>query len=340
MNILFHHTAVPADLPRLDAVMQEIDFLQRHFRGQTVWLRPRLRAFLPFPRYFFGFQTLRWLRSQEGEVDFHHVFNPDLYLFPVLTWLKRPIIYSPVAGLSKSGRTPAPSLKRRLAWIVVNNRRDWESLQELGFSRVRLIPPGFDRSAFTPSPPPSDKRLILLVGSAPWNLSQFNTKGVDTLLAAVGQIPDLKLIFLWRGIHGREMEKKVIRAGVGDRVELIQGAVDVNRVLAGVHAGIVLADRPTLVKAHPNSLMEALAAGRPILISRCIAMADLAEETGCGVVLDDNSLAEVVRGIQILRAGYGEYQQKALAVGRERFSPAISLEGYRDLYAAVQRTGL
>jgi hypothetical protein len=27
-------------------------------------------------------------------------------------------------------------------------------------------------------------------------------------------------------------------------------------------------------------------------------------------------------------------------VGRERFSPAISLEGYRDLYAAVQRTGL
>ncbi|MBI5583987.1 MAG: glycosyltransferase [Deltaproteobacteria bacterium] len=338
MTIFFHHTAAPLGLRRLDAVIQEIDFLQYHFQGRTVLLRPRLRAKIPFPRALFGFQHLPWLRRQESGVDFHHVFNPDLYLFPVLKWLKRPIIYSPVAGVSKTGIDPPLSLKRHIEWIVVNNRRDWERLQRLGFHNLRLIPPGFDRSRFTVSRPPLGDRLNVLVGSSPWNLSQFQSKGVDTLLAAAQKMSNLRLVFLWRGFFVKEMEKRIKAAGVTDQVELINEAVDVNRVLAGVHAGIVLAERTTLVKGYPNSLMEALAAGKPILVSRCIAMADLVEETGCGLVFNDNSLDEVVQGFQNLKDGYREYQEKALEVGRDRFSLSEALEGYRDLYGAMQQT--
>ena len=338
MNILFHHTAVPVKVRRFDAVVQEIDFLRSHFPGEMISLRPRLRSIIPFPRFFFGFQSLRWLRHQERAVDFHHVFNPDLYLFPVLKWLKRPVIYSPVAGLSKTGKPPSLSLNRYIDWIVVNSRRDWESLHRLGFNNLRLIPPGFDRSGFTASRLPISDRLILLVGSAPWTVSQFRSKGVDTLLAAARKVSSLKLVFLWRGYHVEEMKKRVKAAGLTDQVELINEAVEVNRVLAGVHAAIVLADRATLVKGYPHSLMESLAAGKPILVSRCIAMAELVEETGCGLVFNDNALENVVQGIQNLRTGYREYQERALLVGRDRFFLSETLKGYRELYAVVKRT--
>jgi glycosyltransferase involved in cell wall biosynthesis len=337
MKILFHHTAVPVGVRRFDAVVQEIDFLLNHFQGETVFLRPRIRAIFPFPRFFFGFQALHWLRRKEGEVDFHHIFNPDLYLFPILKWLKRPIIYSPVAGVSKTGKPPSLSLNRYIDWIVVNNRRDWENLHRLGFHNLRLIPPGFDRSGFAPSRMPITDRLIVLVGSAPWNMGQFQTKGVDTLLAAARKIPDLKLVFLWRGLLLPEMKKRIAAAGLRDRVELINEAVDVKRVLAGAHASVVLADRTTLVKGYPHSLMEALAAGKPVLLSRCIAMADLVEETGCGLVFNDNSLDEVVQGFHNLRTRYREYQDKAFEVGRDRFSLSEALEGYRSLYGAVMQ---
>ena len=337
MRILYYHTAVPVLIKKTDAVVQEIDLLRGRFKGEMVTLRPRIRALIPFPRFFFGLQWIAKIRKEEFCADCHHVFNPDLFFFPILRWLRSPIVYSVVAGVGHQTVRLNPAIDRFVDWITVNNPRDWRALRKVGYSRIQMVPPGFDGSRIFPSPPPGLKKFTVLVGSAPWTLAQFRLKGIDTLLEAARQMPDLNLVFLWRGYFFEELQQRIRGAQVADRVQVFNDQVDINRVLSGVHAGIVLAEGSTLVKAYPHSLLECLAAGRPILVSRCIAMADLVDETKCGLVLEGMTAREVSAKIMELRDNYGEYSPRARGVVRDHFSLGAMLQGYQEVYELTRR---
>jgi hypothetical protein len=97
---------------------------------------------------------------------------------------------------------------------------------------------------------------------------------------------DLHLVFLWRGILYEEMMERVQARGLGGRVRVLNERVDVNMLLAEASAAVVLADRSDVVKAYPHSLLESLAAGKPVLVSRAIPMARWVEQAGLGVVVD------------------------------------------------------
>jgi glycosyltransferase involved in cell wall biosynthesis len=337
MKILYYHTAVPARIKKTDAVVQEIDILRSRFKGQMVNLRPRIRAIIPFPRFFFGLQWIIKIRKDAFRADCHHVFNPDLFLFPILRWLGAPIVYSVVAGVGDRFVLLNPAINQFVAWITVNNPRDWLILSNAGYPRIRMILPGFDHSRIFPSPHPSLKKFTILVGSAPWTLAQFRSKGVGVLLEAARRMPDLNLVFLWRGYFFKELQKRIKRAQVGDRVRVFNDQVDINRVLSGVHAGIVLADRSTLVKAYPNSLLECLAAGRPILVSRSIALSDLVEETKCGLVLEGLNAEEVIAKITELRDTYEEYSPRTRRMLADHFAPEAMIRGYENIYESTGR---
>jgi glycosyltransferase involved in cell wall biosynthesis len=152
------------------------------------------------------------------------------------------------------------------------------------------------------------------------------------LLDVAGSLP-LRLVFLWRGLLRDELQRHIARRGLNRRVEIINEATDVNRVLARVHATVVLAETDKLVKAYPHSLMESLAAGKPVLVSGCIPMADYVAEAQCGEVvprLTPDDLRAAIRG---LMDHYGECQAKALTRGRADFALAPMLEAYGEVYA-------
>jgi hypothetical protein len=141
--------------------------------------------------------------------------------------------------------------------------------------------------------------LTLLASSAPWTVKQFESKGVNALLADKVR-PDVRLIFLWRALHFEEMQRRVAQHGLGERVTIINQRVNVSEVLAQVHAVLVLAQGATLVKAYPHSLMKALAAGRPVLVSRAIPMADYVEQTACGVIVENVDAQSILRALDKL----------------------------------------
>ena len=76
-----------------------------------------------------------------------------------------------------------------------------------------------------------------------------------------------------------ELEKKT--TGLEKQVEILNKRVDVNAVLAGVHGSIALVTNPAIIRSFPHSLMESLAAGKPVIVSRSIPMSDYVEQTGC-----------------------------------------------------------
>lgn len=335
MRVLYHLTIPRPDTPELDAVVQEVEALRAGVDGEIVYVNPARRPGSRFPERLYGLAHLPGLRRREAHIDVHHLFNAHLYAFPYLRGLRKPIIYTLAAGLRSTTRPRHPHRLAALARIIVNNTRDRETLRGWGLRNVELIRPGIDVTRLTPQPPPAAAEPTLLMGSAPWTIEQFESKGVEALLEAAQARPDLKLIFLWRGLYFEEIERRIAQRGLGERITLINRRVDVNEVLAQAHAAVVLASDPTLVKAYPHSLLEALAAGRPVLVSRSIPMADYVEQTGCGQVVERIAPGSILTALARLEASYGAHRAAALQVGQRDFSRQELVEAYGRLYAAI-----
>ncbi len=330
VKILYHLTVLPPKIPEAEALSQEITALRGHFEGDLLFLNPNPWATGPIPRLFFGWHKLATIRRHERTVDLHHFYNPDPYPFPLLRWLRRPVIYTITSGF-EAGRVDAAYFNG-LAGVTVPDERSGQRLAEAGVTNVTVIRPGIDTARFTYAPPPTDGRIRLMVGSAPWTEAQFASKGVDALLAAAAQEPRLNLVFLWRGVLAESFERRVQQWGVQDQVTVFNRLVDVNQVLAGVHGAITLADAPGIVKSYPHSLLDSLAAGKPVLVSRSIPMADYVAETGCGVVVETVDPTAILAGVSRLMAAYDHFQYSALQRGQSDFGLEAMFAQHRKLY--------
>jgi len=333
MKILYHITSIVPPFPDTDAVFQEVKALESRFGGTTINLYPFKRPFRFFPRFLYGIHRRQELTKIESSFDLHHVFHPTPYIFPILKRLKKPIIYSVNAGINGH-----PLLKKKSLFIhtlVISNKRDEAALQSCGVRNYRLILPGINTSRFSYTPPSSND-FVLLVSSAPWIPQQFKQKGIDALLEAVSRTTNMRLIFLWRGLLIKELEKRIKKFKVKDHVEIINKKTDVNKVLARSHATVVLAESSELVKAYPHSLLESLAAGKPVLTSQAIPMADFVQENRCGEVISKINVEELKRGIERLRENYDDYQKQAFVIGQRDFSLSTMLKAFEQLYSEIR----
>ena len=337
MNILYCLTIPPPEMPECDAVVQEVETLRDHFGGDVVYLNPNRHLPLRLPRIAFGIHKLGQLRDREVGLDIHHLFNPDPFPFPVLRLLRRPVVYSLTGGVED--RQPNVGFLASLAAITVTDERSLDRLRSWGLDNSRLVRPGVDTTRFTCFPLPLQSEITLMVGSAPWTRAQFQQKGIEAILSAAQRFPQLRLVFLWRGVLADEMERRVRRMNLEKQVQVLNEKVDVNEVLAGVHASVALATNPAIIRSYPHSLMESLAAGKPVLVSRCIPMADYVEQTGCGKVvksLDPTSILDVVKA---LAREYESLQGAARHVGQKNFSQQAMIASFRRVYEHVLGPG-
>lgn len=334
VRVFYLMTAPPPAIEGTDAVLQEAETLRSRFGGELAHLTPSPRPWARIPRPLHGLHMLRSLRHLERQVDLHHIYHAELFSFPVLRLLRKPIVYTVVAGL-RSEWTPSAGLLARLSAIAVPSQRDMDRLVHLGVSHAHLVRPGIDVSRYSHNPIQEGDGITLLAGSAPWTKEQFRTKGVDALLRVARKTPSLRLVFLWRGWLLEDLRKRVASLDLSDRVEVISERADVDRILGRVHAAVVLAEEQRLVKAYPNSLMEALVCGRPILVSSCIAMADYVGATGCGRVVTGIQEGALLEGIRHLERDYASLQANARQVGRRDFSQERLVEAYQVLYESV-----
>jgi len=333
MNILYHLTVLPPKMPEAEAMSQEISALRANFGGDLVYLNPNQFSPVYVPRLLFGFHKLRQLWAREANLAMHQVYNPDPFPFPILRLLRRPVVYTLSCGVQN--KQPRVAFFNSLAAVTVSDERSLKRLRSWGVDNCHLVRPGIDTSRFSFSPLPLGSEIRLMVGSAPWAGTQFRTKGVDALLSAAQQSPGLHLIFLWRGVLAEEMEARVHRMNLGKQVQVLNKRVDVNQVLASVHASITLAESPAIVRAYPHSLMDSLASGKPILVSRALPMSDYVEQSGCGKVVEGVNPTDILTAVEALAGEYEDVQKTAQQVGQRDFSQQAMLASYQKVYDHV-----
>lgn len=335
MNICFHLTAPPPALKGTDAIFQDVELLRAHFGGQIVQLYPLRRPTRWLPKFLYGQHMRHHMLKLDREADAHQVHFAFFHFFPVLRRLSKPIIYVVTAGLQGQA-DPSPQDLARVRCFVISNERDRGALQRWGVENYVLIRPGIDTSRFTYTPPAGKWPFTLCVGSAPWTRGQFQSKGIDHILWALREISDLRAVFLWRGNLERELRRRIRRFGVEAQTEIINRTVNVNDVLARCHAAVVLAATARLVKAYPHSLLESLAAGKPVLISETIPMADYVREKECGVVVPAHAPLEFAHALRHLMEDYNRYLSNARHWGALDFSQDEFLRRFGELYQSLK----
>lgn len=335
MPPLYHFTVMPPKMPEAVAELQEINMLRGRFGGDLWYVNPNQHSPVYLPRLLFGFPLLGKLRRAEPHIDLHHFYNPDAFAFPFLRWLQKPIIYA-VSGGVGSGRINA-AFFNRMAAVAVPDARSLRRLAAHGVTNGVQMRPGIDTTRFRHHPQPLTGDMRLLMASAPWTEAQFRSKGIDALLEAAVQQPRLHLTFLWRGVLEEAMRARVRRLNLQERVTVINQRVDVNAVLAEMHGAVALASQPGIMKAYPHSLLDALAAGKPVLVNRAIPMADYVEESGCGAVIETLTADSILAALEMWCGQYAELTATACVVGQRDFSQQQFVEAYGALYQRLMR---
>jgi glycosyltransferase involved in cell wall biosynthesis len=335
MKILYLLTAPDPAVPGTDAVFQEVSALHSAFPSEVANIFPLRRPTRWYPTYLLGLAKLGCVADWNARFDLFHVYGSVLRPFPFLRLLKKPVVFTVAAGLEPNAPIKVASL-HALHTVVVTHERDRERLAGLARPESVMIRPGIDTKRFSEMPPPPlVPPFTVLVGSAPWTAAQFTSKGIVALLEAMKSIPDLRLVFLWRGWHRAILEQLIAERALAHRCDILDGWVDVSQVLTWCHAAVVLAANARLVKAYPHSLLEALAAGRPVLASSTLGIAHYVDEKGCGVVVHGMKDGSVLQALEKLRGSYEQYRTAACSDRARAFGLDHFVEAHRQLYRAV-----
>lgn len=331
LKVLYISPSPPPEIQGTDGLFTEIGNLRKFFGGDTISLSPARSLPPVIPVSLYGMHQIRSLRRYNRDVDIFHLFFPYLVNFRVLRYLSKPIIYTITSGIDeKYLRRSVP-----LCTLVVSSLHEANILRSRGSLRVHVVRPGIDLSLVHVMPPQEPgSEFVLLAGSAPWTRRQFDTKGFNLLLKLMKRLPQIRLICLWRGTLYREWSKRVNSFGLADRVEIIQEKRDISGILSRCHAAVVLSATSDQVKSYPNSLMESLAAGRPVLVSRSNPMSYYVEDNGCGKVIEDLSLEELINAIHEIMDDYSTLTRAASLAGRD-LSVSRMIDDYRHIYRKV-----
>jgi glycosyltransferase involved in cell wall biosynthesis len=73
-------------------------------------------------------------------------------------------------------------------------------------------------------------------------------------------------------------------------------------------------------------------AGKPVLVSNAIAMADFVRQHRCGIVLGDVSVGSLKAAIIALTSRYQELACNAAGIGAGAFSLSRMVESHRRIY--------
>ncbi len=335
-RVLYLATTAMPRIPGTDAVFQDIDALRHEIGGELLNLYPLPFATRFFPPFLLGVHALNRLRRLSRSADLLHVFAPGLWHIPAVSRINKPIIHTVTASLHDREWLFSRRAANRASAVAVSHPADVDWLAQHGVEPVTHIPPAIS----LPSEPVPDNRpdaFTILVGSAPWSREQFRTKGIDALLASVQSMPDVNLILLWRGFELAALEQRITQHELQNRVEVINEQADVYALLSRSHAAIVLAEHAGVIKPYPHSLLEALAAGRPVLVSDCIGMADAIQGSGCGSVANAVTRDAITLALHNLKSNYNDRALAAEQFDCSRFSQKKLTDQYDLLYQQVRK---
>lgn len=241
----------------------------------------------------------------------HAHFGKSGYLAAVLGKLTR----TPVVFASKHQTSwPYPTRKTKVTYallsrittgILAGAQPVREELPTLGVpsSKAVMVPfPGVDAARYHPLPscrettraalhvPPQDALVIAVAHLKP-------QKGVNFLIDAIPSVldrfPSTSFVVVGDGAQREELEREVASRGVSGRVRFVGHRSDVPELVSASDVFVC----PSLCEGACASVLEAMAAAKPIVSTPVGLGRNLIRENGTGVVVQGSDAEELAKGI-------------------------------------------
>jgi len=183
-------------------------------------------------------------------------------------------------------------LLRAPAGIVVQSESRRHFFAGIGRSRgVHVVPNGVE---IHPMPRRADREGPARVVFICTTLAAI--KGIDLVIAAAPRLRDCaRFTFVATTTEAR---RRIDDAGLGD-IATLHGVVSRDRMREIYEQSDVFV-LPSRSEGFPNSLLEAMAAGLPVVASRVGAVPEIVDDGVTGFLIEPDSLEQFVRGVTAL----------------------------------------
>jgi glycosyltransferase involved in cell wall biosynthesis len=297
------------------------------------------------------------LRAHIG--DFAVVHTHSIYLWPLWTAARRayragvPYVVSPRGMLEKAlieqksllwkaaliGFFERRTLERAAA-IHVTSRREADQARRFGFDFPPMceIPNGADCELTGAGETSERVRAILSGGPYALYLGRINwKKGLDRLIRALALVPAMRVVLAGNDEEDYRQTLEPIAAanGVSDRVLFAGHVGGADKAALLKHGDFLVL--PSYSENFGNVVLEAMMAGRPVLVTAEVGIADVVRDSGAGVVVDGDPAS--LGGAMATLAADAAMRAALGARGRElattRYTWDAVAERMERLYARV-----
>jgi glycosyltransferase involved in cell wall biosynthesis len=181
--------------------------------------------------------------------------------------------------------------------------------------RIRIVPDGLSPEAFRASPPPAE-RPFRLVHVGAFDGQKGQDLVVDVVARLVSRGLDVTALFLGDGPEISQVKDAAARAGVLSRCTFAGSVEDVADRLAGSHLLLL----PSNSEGAPLALVEAMAAGCPVLAHDVGGAAEMVAGGEAGRLLPDLDPARWEAAVLQLLESPGE-RARLIEAGRRAAEP-------------------
>lgn len=218
--------------------------------------------------------------------------------------------------------------------IVANSSAARHVLESEGIApgAIAVVPNGVDLGAFPERPADA---LLASPGTVVTVANLRAEKGHEVLIAAAallaGEFRGVEFKIVGDGPRRADLERRVRAAGLERQVTFAGHCEDVNRVLAGADLFVL----PSRSEAFPNSVIEAMAAGLPVVATAVGGLLDLVDHDRTGLLVqagDAEALASAIRRLLRDRTAAARLGRAARAHIAERYSFDRMVRAFEDLY--------
>ena len=316
-------------LPKLGGQEAVVDALARHLQRlghepTVIAPRPRLPLWprdrhLPYPvlrhpRFFSTalvtayrpFLARACRRHRFDVIHCHDVYPTGWLAVSSRSRLGVPVVITSHGGDVRPGNRllAKPPVRRRIEAalrqadaLVTIGRFTTDGYLAAGASAdtIHAIPNGVDLAALrAPTPRPTDLPPHVVPGRYVLFLGRLaRRKGLDTLITALAAVPPgdgVDLVIAGTGDERPVLEAMAERLGLTDRVRFV-GRADGDRKTYLLQNAAAVAVPSRGWEAFPLVVLEAYAAGRPVLASRIVGLDDRVDHGTTGLLVDADDVA-------------------------------------------------
>jgi L-malate glycosyltransferase len=231
-------------------------------------------------------------------------------------------------------KSPAQIALQRAAYacahvVVANSAAAGHRLarERVPRSRIRVIPNGIELEAYGPSNNDRPiRRIVTVANLRPEKAHEVLFEAAELVLR---RCPDAEFVIAGNGPRRQELEDLARSRGIATNVRFVGHVDDVPALLASSDLFVL----PSRSEAFPNSVLEAMATGLPVVATRVGGIIELVENQRTGVLVPPDDARALGHAILDLI----QWRSHAVRLGRAARAEVEARYSWQRMISAFER---